>query len=201
MRVMRMELRRRVAFLIADKPFKRKFIGSMARMCGAVPVARAMDSMKQGKGTIYLPDPVNNPLLLRGIGTNFEGREFEVGGTITLPSVNGRSSSTEIAEIKGPEEIILKRPFKTQEAIQQLTGREDVTADCEFLGGANIQNPPGFKGSKFKTAPHVDQTAVYNSVFKTLETGGCIGIFPEGGSHDRPDLLPLKGIVVFWMGF
>jgi glycerol-3-phosphate O-acyltransferase/dihydroxyacetone phosphate acyltransferase len=26
-----------------------------------------------------------------------------------------------------------------------------------------------------------------------LHHGGSIGIFPEGGSHDRTDLLPLKG--------
>ena len=50
-----------------------------------------------------------------------------------------------------------------------------------------------FKGSKFKVAPHVDQTQVYNAVFKRLQTDGYIGIFPEGGSHDRPKMLPLKG--------
>jgi hypothetical protein len=29
-----------------------------------------------------------------------------------------------------------------------------------------------------------------------LHHGGSIGIFPEGGSHDRTDLLPLKGMSV-----
>jgi glycerol-3-phosphate O-acyltransferase/dihydroxyacetone phosphate acyltransferase len=33
---------------------------------------------------------------------------------------------------------------------------------------------------------------VYNKVLNKLEKGGCIGIFPEGGSHDRTELLPLK---------
>ncbi len=51
------------------------------------------------------------------------------------------------------------------------------------------------EGTKFKIAPHVDQTMVYDSVFERLRAGGCIGIFPEGGSHDRTQLLPLKGII------
>lgn len=33
---------------------------------------------------------------------------------------------------------------------------------------------------------------MYRHVYQRLKEGGIIGIFPEGGSHDRPDLLPLK---------
>jgi glycerol-3-phosphate O-acyltransferase/dihydroxyacetone phosphate acyltransferase len=50
-----------------------------------------------------------------------------------------------------------------------------------------------FQGTPFRVAPKVDQTKVYDAVFEKLSSGGCIGIFPEGGSHDRTELLPLKG--------
>jgi len=33
---------------------------------------------------------------------------------------------------------------------------------------------------------------MFSAVHAALANGGCIGIFPEGGSHDRTDLLPLK---------
>jgi glycerol-3-phosphate O-acyltransferase/dihydroxyacetone phosphate acyltransferase len=33
---------------------------------------------------------------------------------------------------------------------------------------------------------------MYSAVHKSLRRGCCLGIFPEGGSHDRTDLLPLK---------
>lgn len=33
---------------------------------------------------------------------------------------------------------------------------------------------------------------VYSAVYNHLAHGNAFGIFPEGGSHDRPDLLPLK---------
>lgn len=49
--------------------------------------------------------------------------------------------------------------------------------------------------------PYVDQSAMYSSVYQKLAQGGCIGIFPEGGSHDRTDLLPLKaGVSIMALG-
>lgn len=42
---------------------------------------------------------------------------------------------------------------------------------------------------------------MYSSVYQKLTEGGCIGIFPEGGSHDRTDLLPLKaGVSIMALG-
>ena len=42
---------------------------------------------------------------------------------------------------------------------------------------------------------------MYSSVYKALTQGGSIGIFPEGGSHDRTDLLPLKaGVSIMALG-
>ncbi|KAJ5732736.1 hypothetical protein N7493_004217 [Penicillium malachiteum] len=200
MRVIRSEAHRRISWLIAEKSFRRKFIGLLARGIGTLPVARAMDNLKPGTGTIYLPDPVNEPTLLRGVGTNFEGPGFEVEGTIALPTINGTSHSTAIAEIRGPEELVLKKAFKHRDALGQLTGRQDIDSDGKFTGDAGDQNSD-FKGSKFKVAPHVDQTAVYKAVFARLNAGGCVGIFPEGGSHDRTTLLPLKaGVALMALG-
>ncbi len=36
------------------------------------------------------------------------------------------------------------------------------------------------------------QDSVYESVYQGLGEGKCIVVFPEGGSHDRTDLLPIK---------
>lgn len=128
--------------------------------------------MKTAEGTAYLSDPVENPCLLRGIGTRFDGPGFEVGGSIYLPPIDGESQKLEIAEIRGQEEIVLKMAPTLPSAFQQLSSPN---------------------GTSFKVVLHVDQTAVYNAVFERHRKNGCIGIFPEGGSHDRPDMLPLKG--------
>ncbi|KZP03045.1 hypothetical protein FIBSPDRAFT_769549, partial [Athelia psychrophila] len=57
------------------------------------------------------------------------------------------------------------------------------------------------QGLEFKTLPWVDQQQMYKHVYQSLKEGGCIGIFPEGGSHDRTDLLPLKaGVSMMALG-
>lgn len=60
--------------------------------------------------------------------------------------------------------------------------------------------PSGW-GLPFKITPHLDQSRVYAAVHSRLHAGGAVGIFPEGGSHDQPELLPLKaGVVLMALG-
>lgn len=199
-RTLRNEAERRVSLLIAQKSVH-GFVGWGSRQAGSVPVGRAQDQAKVAKGLIYLPDPINNPNIIRGVGTNFE-KEAEVGGMIFLPSVKGKSgASVDIAEIVGPEEIRTKRAFSGLTSLSQLTGRDDIDKDGKFTN-KDVKGPKdGFKGSKYRLAPHIDQTKVYQAVFDRLKMGGCVGIFPEGGSHDRTDLLPLKaGVAIMALG-
>jgi glycerol-3-phosphate O-acyltransferase/dihydroxyacetone phosphate acyltransferase len=169
MRTMR-SLHRRVSWLMAAKSFDKPIIGTLATGIGAVPVERAMDIMKSAVGTVFL-DPENSRLL-KGVGTDFGTAGFEVGGSVYVPSANGESHKLHIAEIRGPTEILIKSAPRDEDVLKRLDGPI---------------------GSGFKVAHHVDQTAVFDAVFENLRQNGCIGIFPEGGSHDRPDLLPLKG--------
>lgn len=202
MRVVRNEAKRRIVFLIAEKSIHRPFIGTMARLIGAVPVGRALDITKSMPGKIYLPDPDNDPLLVRGHGTNFKARDFQVGGLLVLPTVNHAAANAEILEIVSEEEIRLKKPFKGSSAVSQLTGKELVVPDgqTEEEVKKRMQDEE-FQGTAFKVAPKIDQTKVYDAVFEKLSQGGCIGIFPEGGSHDRTELLPIKaGVAIMALG-
>ena len=196
MRVVRTEARRRIAFLIAEKSMRQWAIGTFARLAGAVPVGRAMDSQKPGKGLIYLPDPTNDPTLVRGIGTQFD-RDTEVGGLLVLPPVENNSASADILEILGPEEVRMKKEFRGEAALKQLTGKGEVNGEDKLDGMITVGDAGDFQGTKYKVAPKIDQREVYDAVFQKLNDGGCVGIFPEGGSHDRPELLPLKGGLVF----
>lgn len=64
--------------------------------------------------------------------------------------------------------------------------------ECEITHKVQVADEPG-KPVAFKIAPHVDQTPVYTEVNHYLNNNECITIFPEGGSHDRSEMLPLKG--------
>ncbi|GME87472.1 unnamed protein product [Ambrosiozyma monospora] len=169
---------RRISFLIAEKSHKRKFIGLVSRSQMAIPVKRAQDNLKAMKGTIKM-DP-ENELRILGNGTQFT-KDCEVRGLLALPKSLGTG---EIGEIVSDTELLLKKPFryasqKTMETAKQM-----------------------FKeGAPFKTAPKIDQTEVYCQVFEHLAHGHCLGLFSEGGSHDRPDLLPLKaGVSIMALG-
>lgn len=199
-RTLKREAGRRVSLLIAQKSVH-GFIGWASRQVGAVPVGRAQDSAKPASGTIYLPDPIGDPTLVRGYGTRFD-REAEVGGGIFLPSVKGKTgSNVDIAQIIGPEELRIRRPLKGRLPMQQLTGRDDIDEDGNFTNKEHRGCAAGYQGTEFKTAPHIDQSKVFEAVFARLRSGGCVGIFPEGGSHDRTELLPLKpGVSIMALG-
>jgi len=188
MRLLKSHADRRVSFLIAEKSMKEPYIGTMAGAMGALPVARGMDQAKLGKGLVHLPDPANDPTLINGVGTDFTAPDFMVGGSITLPKLGKETPETQIiAEIISQNELRIKKPFETVGALQQLSDSEND----------NLSQ----KGSKFKVAPHIDQSKMFNAVIEELLSGGCVGIFPEGGSHDRSNLLPLKpGAAIMALG-
>ncbi|KAI9673197.1 MAG: hypothetical protein M1817_003060 [Caeruleum heppii] len=204
MRVLKTEANRRIAFLIAEKSMRRRFIGWFSRSVGSISVGRALDMTKPGSGKIYLPAPEDDPCLIRGVGTHFDGPEVQIGGLLVLPSSGGAAASAEVAEVHGPEDIRLKKEFKGKTAMMQLTGRDDFDDEGKLSNGASHgkKGPADdYEGSSYKTAPKVDQTEVYDAVFERLNHGGCVGIFPEGGSHDRTELLPLKaGVAIMALG-
>jgi len=181
MREARREAGRRISFLIAESSMRRRFVGSIARAISAsnplissgiddlVPVMRAQDLTKSYVGMLSLHER-SQPLQITGIGTKLT--ELKPGMSIVLPHDAG---SAEIASIESDTALTLKREFRGLKALELL-------------------EVPG--GTPFKAAPKVDQSWVYEKVFERIEEGGCIGIYPEGGSHDRPDLLPLKGTLI-----
>lgn len=44
----------------------------------------------------------------------------------------------------------------------------------------------------FKVWPYIEQQAMYEGCFRAFSRGACVGLFPEGGSHDRGQLISLK---------
>jgi glycerol-3-phosphate O-acyltransferase/dihydroxyacetone phosphate acyltransferase len=80
-------------------------------------------------------------------------------------------------------------------------GASDVRASGRVISEGQIARSRGEAGLAYKALPYVDQHEVSGHVYQRLNENGTIGIFPEGGSHDRPDLLPLKaGVSVMALG-
>ncbi|KAF7363415.1 Glycerol-3-phosphate o-acyltransferase [Mycena sanguinolenta] len=95
----------------------------------------------------------------------------------------------EVAEVISDTELKIKKEFGGGKGTMRI--REKV-AELEGLGKAGLD---------FKKLLWIDQQELYQHVYSSLNHGGCIGIFPEGGSHDRTDLLPLKaGVAIMALG-
>lgn len=129
---------------------------------------RPQDLAKPGEGFIQLLDRKTDPLRITGINTKFT-QQLKPRDLIALPKSYGQS---EVVEVISDTELLIKKEFKELKAMELLTRPE---------------------GTSYKCVPHVDQDAVYKCVHEELYRGGCITIFPEGGSHDRAEMLPLKG--------
>lgn len=169
---------RRVSCLIAEKSHRRKFIGLVSRSQLAIPVKRAQDNLETKSGSIKLDG--DNELRILGKDTKFLS-QCEVKGLLSLPKSIGTS---EISQIVSDTELFIKRPFK-------FTNEEKSKLGLQLLKD----------GTTFKSAPKIDQSEVYSQVFEHLAHGHCLGVFSEGGSHDRPDLLPLKaGVAIMALG-
>ncbi|ETS59911.1 hypothetical protein PaG_05883 [Moesziomyces aphidis] len=199
---------RRVAFLIAEKSIKRRFIGAAARIMQSIPVARAADSAKKGQGYISL-HPSGDSLLLQGHGTAFKS-QLQPKGQIMLPKACGHAT-VEVVEIISDTEVRIKKELKDARALDMLRGKvpqqdtskhdkKSIKAAAKAMDKVDHDLSDGV-GCKYSCLPFVDQTQMYAKVYEKLAEGGCLGIFPEGGSHDRTDLLPLKaGVVIMALG-
>jgi len=74
----------------------------------------------------------------------------------------------------------------------------EIVSDTELLLTDDIgepsplQEPCQGQPSSYDVLGFIDQGQTFKEVHKSIAKGTCVGIFPEGGSHDNTDLLPLK---------
>jgi glycerol-3-phosphate O-acyltransferase/dihydroxyacetone phosphate acyltransferase len=158
---------RKISYLVAEKSWNRRIIGDLAWAMGAVPVKRAQDSARRGTGTVHLVRDVTS-----------------AAGTMTV--IGNETKFTD--EIKPKDKIRLSSTPTTYIVLRILNETSMVLEDNADLTAAALPT----ESVHFDILGHIDQKVMYAKVLDKLASGGTIGIFPEGGSHDRTDLLPLK---------
>ncbi|KAJ1939039.1 Glycerol-3-phosphate/dihydroxyacetone phosphate acyltransferase, partial [Linderina pennispora] len=167
---------RRVYFLVAAASMRRKFIGFYGRALRGIPVERQQDLAKTGSGRIKLEDRYAEPTLISGIGTRFTS-ELQPGYKIMLSKNAGQAK---VVEVISDTQVRIAKEMKELAAIGLLTSVD---------------------GATYKCVPHIDQDEMYRAVYDRFNKGECVGIFPEGGSHDRTEMLPLKaGATIMALG-
>lgn len=176
---------RRISLLTAAASLRLWYIGIPAKLSGAIPVERAQDLVKPAEGTIRIKDfgPDNDNLTVIGEGTHFT-KDAMAKGLLGLPNYLGNAP---IDTIESDTQLRLKKPFK----INFEAPLEKEKKMIRYLS----------EGTEYKLAPHIDKHQLFQNVFNHLNAGNVFGIFPEGGLHDRPTLLPLKpGVAIMALG-
>lgn len=161
---------RKLGFLVAAKTMRRKYVGAMARALGGISVERAQDVARVGEGKIHKLENAT----LRGIGTSFT-RDVRPRDTVVIykSKADGTRSNTILAKLR------------------VSVVKNDTELEIKASPSVNIKDINESQHS-FKVFPHIDQSQVFRNVCDRLAKGHAVGIFPEGGSHDRTSLLPLK---------
>ncbi|CCE64948.1 hypothetical protein TPHA_0J01260 [Tetrapisispora phaffii CBS 4417] len=182
---------RQTCFVTAASSFKLPVVAQFGIATGGIPVPRAQDNLKDVDPSliIYAPDLKNSPNLIKGkvadplvdkVSLNFTTR-FEPKGLLGLPNY---LANAKIEKIIDDDTILLASPFRN------IDSKIQKKIDNYLINGTT-----------FRYAQKIDNSKVFQNVFNHLHTRGCVGIFPEGGSHDRPSLLPLKaGIAIMALG-
>ena len=169
---------RKISYLVAEKSWNRRIIGDLAWAMGAVPVKRAQDSARRGTGTVRLVRDDSK-------GDVHEDSAADTSTASTTIKVIGNETKFS-DEIKPKDKIRLPNTsagFKVVRIVSDTSMVLEDDTDVTALPTEPVN---------FDILGHIDQKVVYAKVLDKLASGGTIGIFPEGGSHDRTDLLPLK---------
>ncbi|KAL9557802.1 hypothetical protein MBANPS3_001193 [Mucor bainieri] len=170
------ECNRRVSFLIAAKSMQQWAIGFLASFFHPIPVKRPQDLAEAGHGRIHLLNPKTDPLKIQGMDTKFT-TQLQAHDSIILPRNAG---IFRITRVISDTELLMASPITDKKALEHLTKSS---------------------GTAYKCLPHIDQDSVYERVYEELNNGRCITIFPEGGSHDRAEMLPFKaGVTIMALG-
>ena len=197
----------KVSYLMAEKSFERPVIGDIASALDVVPVRRAQDDAIRGVGTISFSVPDNEPP---------SSPSSDTSSGIVVESKNEKNEAAG-AEASEPETVVLKliimgndgfstsafkvgdkiRPMGTPTGVKVLEILNETTCVVDTTSVSEEDRSTIFatgneKSRAYDILKHVELHEIFEKVLDRLAMGGVFGIFPEGGSHDRTDLLPLK---------
>ena len=215
---------RTISYLMAEKSWNRRIVGDIAWAMGAVPVKRAQDETKEGKGLITVSEiiqslsrPNSSTVIILDEKEQQEQQQQQADSIqdslknypndrnepnhvpVSSEISQDMNLTTRRFEIHGLDTEFSKQ-IKTGDKIRihgssvqmkVIAVESDTCMQVETVESAQNYVAPSTP-VPFQIMERIDQQKVYESVLAKLASGGAVCIFPEGGSHDRTDLLPLK---------
>jgi glycerol-3-phosphate O-acyltransferase/dihydroxyacetone phosphate acyltransferase len=180
--------KRPVNFLIAEKSTRHKLLKYFLKFMNVVPVTRAIDLKKSGKGKISLVN--TKSLLLKGQDTQFSDQ------------INPNDTLRVTIKVENrPLPYVFY--FRVMEIVDQSTlkikiSEEDMISLNESKSLKKLNENEIELNAEYYILPKIDQKQVFKGTLDALNAQKVIGIFPEGGSHDQTKLIEIKpGACIF----
>eukprot|EP00948_MAST-09A_sp_MAST-9A-sp1_P003953 g3953.t1 len=192
-------IKRNVSFLCAAKSLRKPLIGKLIKATKmAVPVERPQDLAKdvsgfvnikyeyvstdEGNGGSEIGGHTKKAWTVEGLGgTSFQSA-FKCGDILSISTGPYKGYQSRVVSIMSDTAMRLSGPLKHP------------------VKGSLLTTDPTFKKLgpvDAKMIPRLSQDHMYKAVCEELSQGKCVAIFPEGGSHDRSELLPLKAGIAY----
>ncbi len=205
---------RTISFLMAEASYMKKIVGHIAWAMGVVPVKRAQDSAVKGLGVIRIEklnnDDEDDAKIVSKHDKEDTDRKEEGENEQSNTNDNNNHGSTDYKIIgtntKFTTQIKPKDKIRFKNCPNGLKVKS-IQSDTEMIATGNnsefghdqyqslLDDEDGNNVNihvQYELLKRIEQSQVYEKVIGKLADEGAIGIFPEGGSHDRTDLLPLK---------
>jgi len=156
-------------------------------------VVQALDGNDNGNDNDNDNDNNNN----NGSGGNEKVTKDEAGAEPTIEvrklTIRGKDGFSTSAFKVGDK----LRPMGTSTGVKVLEILDETTCLVDATpvsedDMATIFATGSDNNKAYDILKHVELHDIFKKVLDRLAMGGVFGIFPEGGSHDRTDLLPLK---------
>lgn len=114
-----------------------------------------------------------------------------VGRLVKLERGKIFGNGTKFTELRNNDSIVPSNESLGTFRVKQVVSDTEAIV---FESNSDID----FKDDKYIVYPHLDQSKVYEEVANMIVNDEALAIFPEGGSHDRTQMLPLKpGACIF----
>ncbi|GAX18374.1 glycerol-3-phosphate O-acyltransferase / dihydroxyacetone phosphate acyltransferase [Fistulifera solaris] len=171
---------RPISYLMAEASWKRRIIGDFARALQVIPVKRAQDEARKGNGRVEL-------VLEKNQEQDEQQQDKDDNQSITQQlTLQGHQGTQFTQHTKVGDKIRLEGMAYAAKIVH-------IESDtCLHLAWDSPTTPPLHTRLQYDILPQVPLQVVFEKVLDRLALQGAVGIFPEGGSHDRTDLLPLK---------
>jgi glycerol-3-phosphate O-acyltransferase/dihydroxyacetone phosphate acyltransferase len=203
---------RSVSFIIAASSTTHPFLRYFLKLVHVIPTVRPMDVRKKGKGKIVSSKDGR----VIGEKTAFLS-EINAGDSIKFGILE---SEVLVSKVISDTELIIN--IESSKLLNQ-TSKDQSQEESNTNEKTNYNNQV-LEASKLSVAksnslslllikedcdlfseplefdiyPKLNQEMVYSKAVEVLGNRSALGIFPEGGSHDKTELLPLKaGACIF----